>query len=88
MSQSQHRNDNDDEAHSPKNSIRDTSEHTVQSTRGSDQIMKNMRKELDEIKNATKGKTEMNVDGKIKRIDSPFTASVLECPLPSKFCLS
>ena len=50
--------------------------------------MKNMRKELDEIKNAMKGKTKMNLDGKIKRIDSPFTASVLECPLPSKFCLS
>ena len=55
MSQSWHnRNDNDDEDHSPENS---SSEHTVQSTRGSDQMMK-MRKELDEVKNAMKGKTE------------------------------
>ena len=29
----------------------------------------------------------MNLDGVLKRIDSPFTASVLECPLPPKFRL-
>ena len=34
-----------------------------------------------------KGKTAMNLDGMLKRIDSPFTANVLECPLPPKFCL-
>ena len=85
MSQSRcHRNDNDDEAYSPENS---RSEHTVQSTRGSDQMMKNMRKELDKLKNAMKGKTTINLDGMIKRTDSPFIASVLECPLPPKFCL-
>jgi len=49
--------------------------------------MKNMRKELDEVKNAMKGKTVINLDGMIKWIDSPFTASVLECPLPPKFRL-
>ena len=88
MSQSRcNHNDNDDEAYSPKNNKRDTLEHTAQSTRGSDQIMKNMRKELDEVKNAMKGKTAINLDGMIKRTDSPFTTSVLECPLPPKFCL-
>ena len=40
-------------------------------------MMKNMRKELDEVKNAIKGKTTINLDGMIKRIDLPFTASVL-----------
>ena len=50
-------------------------------------MMKNMRKELDEIKNAMKGKTAINLDGMIKRTDSPFTASILECPLPPKFPL-
>ena len=50
-------------------------------------MMKNMRKELDEVKNAMKGKTTINLDGMIKMIDSPFTASVLECPLPRKFRL-
>ena len=59
----------------------------MQSTRGSDQMMKNMRKELDEVKNAMKDKTTINLDGIIKRIDSPFTASVLECPLPPRFHL-
>ena len=50
-------------------------------------MMKNMRKELDEVKNAIKGMTGINLDGMIKRIDSPFIASILECPLPPKFRL-
>ena len=58
-----------------------------QSTRGSDQMMKNMRKDLDEVKNTMMGKTTINLDGMIKRTNSPFTASVLECPLPPKFRL-
>ena len=49
-------------------------------------MMKNMRKELDEVKNAMKGKTAINLNGMIKRTNSPFTTNVLECPLPSKFC--
>ena len=49
--------------------------------------MKNMRKELDEVKNTMKGKTTINLDSMIKRTDSPFTANVLECPLSPKFCL-
>ena len=80
-------NDNDDEVQSPKNSRRETSEHTAQSTHGRDQMMKNMGKELDEVKNAMKGKTAINLDGMIKRTDSPFAVSVLECPLPPKFRL-
>ena len=50
-------------------------------------MMKNMRKELDKVKNAMKGKTTINLDGVIKRTESPFSASVLECPLPPKFRL-
>ena len=50
-------------------------------------MIKNMGKELDEVKNAMKGKTVINLDVMIKRTDSPFTASVLEYPLPPKFCL-
>ena len=49
--------------------------------------MKNLWKELDEVKNAMKGKTAMNLDGMLKWTDSPFIASFLECPLPPKFCL-
>ena len=50
-------------------------------------MMKNVRMELDEVKNAIKGKTMINLDGMIKRTDSPFTTSILECPLPPKFHL-
>lgn len=46
-----------------------------------------MRKELDEVKNAMKGKTAINLDGMIKMTDSPFTTNVQECPLPPKFHL-
>ena len=49
--------------------------------------MKNIRKELDEVKNAMKGKITTNLDDMIKRTNSPITASVLECPLPPKFRL-
>ena len=80
-------NDNDDEAYSPENSKRETSKHIAQSTHGNDQMMKNTRKELDEGKNAMKGKTTVNLDGMIKRTNSPFITSVLECPLPPKFRL-
>ena len=52
-----------------------------------DHMMKSLRRELDEVKNAMKGKIAMNLDGMLKRIDSPFTTSVLECPLPLKFRL-
>ena len=81
------RNDNDDKAHSLGNSRRETYEHITQSTHGSNRMMKNMRKELDEVKNAMKGKTAINLDGMIKRTDSPFIANILECPLPPKFHL-
>ena len=50
-------------------------------------MMKNKRKELGKVKNAMKGKTAINLDGMIKRTDSPFSATVLECPLPPKFRL-
>ena len=48
-------------------------------------MMKNMMNELDEVKNAMKGKTVINLNGIIKRTDSPFIASVLECPLLPNF---
>ena len=86
LSQRNH-TDNDDEAHCLRNSRREISEHTVQSTRGNDQMMKNIRTELDEVRNAMKDKTAVNLDGMIKREDLPFITSVLECPLPPKFHL-
>ena len=50
-------------------------------------MMKSLRRKLEEVNNAMKGKTAMNLDGMLKRTDSPFIASVLECPLPLKLRL-
>ncbi|XP_050249276.1 uncharacterized protein LOC126696619 [Quercus robur] len=46
-----------------------------------------MRKEMDELRNAIKGKTDRSVDKIVRATDSPFTTAVLECPLSSKFRL-
>ena len=78
----------DEEASSLENSKgKDTIEYTGQSMHDNDHLMKSLRSKLDEVKNAMKGKTKMNLDGMLKRTDSPFTTSVLECPLPPKFRL-
>ena len=75
------RNQNNDEDHSLSSS-RATSERTRQTMPDKDQMMETMRKELDEVKSSIKGKTTINLDGMLKRTNSPFTAKVLECPLP------
>ena len=46
-----------------------------------------MGKEMDELRNAIKEKTDRSVDRMVRATDSPFTTAVLECPVPSKFCL-
>ena len=81
-------NRHDEEASSPDNSKgKDATEYTGQSMHDNDHMMKSLRRELDKVKNAMKGKMAMNLDDMLKRTDSPFTANVLECPLPPKFCL-
>ena len=49
--------------------------------------LRNMRKEMDELKSAIKDKGGENLDGMIRKTNSPFTTKVLYCPLPPKFCL-
>ena len=46
-----------------------------------------MRKEMDELRNAIKEKTDRSVDRMVRTTDSPFTTAVLKCPIPSKFRL-
>ena len=46
-----------------------------------------MRKEMDELRSTIKEKTEWSVHRLVRATDSPFTAVVLECPVPSKFRL-
>ena len=49
--------------------------------------LRNMRKEMDELRSSMKDKGGENLDGMIRRMDSPFTTEVLNCPLPPKFRL-
>ena len=50
-------------------------------------LLREMRKEIDELRSAIREKTERSVDRLVRATDSPFTAAVLECPVPSKFRL-
>ena len=50
-------------------------------------ILREMRKEMDELRNAIKEKIDRSVDRLVRAIDSPFITAVLECPVPSKFRL-
>ena len=47
----------------------------------------NMRKEMDELRSAMKDKGGENLDGMIRRTDSPFTTKVLNRPFSPKFRL-
>ena len=58
-------------------------------TSGEDSIrmeseLRNMMKEMEELKSAMKEKGGENLDGMIRRTDSPFTTEVLNRPLPPK----
>ena len=50
-------------------------------------LLRDMRKEMDELRNAMKEKTDRNLDRMVRKMNSPFTAKVLKCPMPLKFCL-
>jgi len=50
-------------------------------------LLKEMRKEMDELRNAIKGKIDQSLDRIVRKTDSPFTLVVQECPVPSKFRL-
>ena len=50
-------------------------------------LLREMRKEMDELRSAIKEKTERSVDRLVRATDSPFTAAVLECLVSLKFRL-
>ena len=50
-------------------------------------LLREMRKEMDELRSAIREKTERSVDRLVKATDSSFTTAVLGCPVPSKFRL-
>ena len=47
--------------------------------------LRETRREMDELRSAIREKTDRNLDGMVRRTNSPFTMKVLECPMPSKF---
>ena len=49
--------------------------------------LRNIRREMDELRNAVKDRAVENLDRMIRRTDSPFTTEVLNCPLLPKFHL-
>ena len=50
-------------------------------------LLREMRKEMDELRSAIKEKTDRSLDRLVRATDSPFTMIVLECLVPSKFRL-
>ena len=48
-------------------------------------LLREMRREMDELRKAIRGQTDRSVDRMVKTTDLPFTTVVLECPMPSKF---
>ena len=50
-------------------------------------LLREMRKEMDKLRNAIKEKTDRSLDRMVRATDSPFTTIVLECPVPSNFRL-
>ena len=66
---------------------RGTPQRPTTSNEQNSDLLREMRKEMDELRSAIKEKTDRNVDRMVKATDSPFTMAVLECPVPSKFRL-
>ena len=50
-------------------------------------LLREMKKEMDKLRSAIKEKTERSVDRLVRATNSPFTAAILECLVPSKFRL-
>ena len=50
-------------------------------------LLREMRREMDELRSAIREKIDWGLDRMVRRTNSPFTTAVLECLVPSKFCL-
>ena len=50
-------------------------------------LLRKIRKEMDELRSAIREKIEQSVDRLVRATDSPFTAAILGCPVLSKFRL-
>ena len=68
---------NDEDSHK-----RDDYRRPNSSDEANSSLLRDMRKEMDELRNAMREKMDRNLDGMVRRIDLPFTAKVLEYPMP------
>ena len=50
-------------------------------------LLREMKREMDELRNAIREKTDQSLVRIVRKTDSPFTVAVQECLVPSKFCL-
>ena len=50
-------------------------------------LLKEMIKEMDELRNAIREKSDQSLNRIVRKTNSPFTVAVQECPVPSKFHL-
>ena len=53
----------------------------------SSDLLREMRREMDELRNAIKEKIDQSLDRMVRTTDLPFTLVVLECPVPLKLRL-
>ena len=61
--------------------------HTTTPEETNSDLLKEMRKEMDKLRNAIWEKTNQSLDRIVRKTDSPFTVAVQECLVPSKFRL-
>ena len=69
------------------NEVDSNGRHTSTPEETNSDLLREMRKEMDELRNAIREKTDQSLDRIVRKMDSPFTVAVQECPVPSKFCL-
>ena len=82
--ENQSRANQEDEGNSLRRS--DRRELTTPDETHSDPL-REMRKEMDELRKTIKGQTDRSLDKMVRTTDSLFTTAILECPVPSKFRL-
>ena len=61
--------------------------HTSTPEETNSDLLREMRKEMDELRNAIREKTDQSLDRIVRKMDSLFTMAVQECLVPSKFHL-
>ena len=80
----QEQNQTDD---NENNGVDSTGRHTSTPEETNSDLLQEMRKDMDELRNAIREKTDQSLDRIVRKMDSPFTVVVQECPVPSKFRL-